>query len=116
MQKAWDHQRATLAAGKPVSPYHVELISVFERIYNFGNTGNAAVIATTLMNPLWVGLSLPEHGTPTFSSLLEMGKTAKDATYISDVNWPRNHLTKAPHTASKRSQIKNYGINHWEVS
>lgn len=116
LKKVWNHQKAVLAAKLPVSPYHLELTSILERIVNYGHTGNAAVIATTLMNPLWVGMSLPEHGTPTFNTLFEMGETATDPAYITDTLWPRNALTKAPYTASKRSQILNYGQNHWEVS
>lgn len=101
--------------GKRVSPYVVELASVLERTLNVAHTGNVAVIATTLMNRLYVGRSLMDHGTPTFNESVKMGHTHDDAVYVPEVLWPYNSDTREPITASRRSQIFNYGTDHWEV-
>lgn len=98
-----------------MSPYIVELSSVLERALNVAHTGNVRVIATSLMNPLFVGRSLVDHGTPTLSDHIIMGQTANDPVHIPDIKFPRNHTTRQPLTASKRSQIFNYGVQHWEV-
>lgn len=88
---------------------------MLERTHNYAHTGNGRVIATGLMNPLFVGMALPKHGMPTFSDILKFGATSKDMPYISDKDWPRHALTKQPRIASKRAQILTYGIEHWEV-
>lgn len=93
----------------------VELASVLERTLNVAHTGNVRVIATTLMNPLWVGRSLIDHGTPTFDKCVYMDLASKGGVRIVDTMWPRDQTTREPFTASKRSQIFNYGPEHWEV-
>lgn len=111
----WDHYLPIIRAGGQVPQYDVEIMSVFERTINFAHTGSARVLATTLMNPLWVGLSLIDHGTPTFRDLLVMGETASDRPYVPERLWPRHPTTKLPFVASKRAQILTYGAKHWEV-
>ena len=88
---------------------------MLERTHNYAHTGNARVVATSLMNPLFVGMALIKHGMPTFSDILKMGETSTDVPYILDKNWPRHALTKQPRFASKRAQILTYGNDHWEV-
>lgn len=116
IEKLWESQRDIMLKGLKVSPYIVELSSVLERALNVAHTGNVRVIATSLMNPLLVGRSLLDHGTPTFSQSVIMGHTAKDSVFITEAEWPCHSSSKLPLTSSKRSQIFNYGINHWEVS
>jgi hypothetical protein len=115
LRKLCDHYIPIIQNGGQVPEYAIEITSVIERTINFAHTGSTRVIATTLMNPLWVGLSLIDHGTPTFRDLLEMGETAADLPYISDRLWPRHPTTKLPFFASKRAQILTYGAKHWEV-
>lgn len=115
LEKLWASQRHVLEEGRQVSPYIVELSSVLERALNVAHTGNVRVIATSLMNPMWIGRSLVDHGTPTFDDRLVMGHTALDPVHIPDVKWPRNETSRLPLSASKRSQVLNYGPQHWEV-
>lgn len=115
LEKLWASQRQALLDGRQVSPYMVELSSVLERALNVAHTGNVRVIATSLMNPLFVGRSLIDHGTPTFHECVLMGQTAYDPVHIQDVQFPRQQALRQPLTASKRSQILNYGVEHWEV-
>lgn len=89
---------------------------MLERTLNVGHTGNVAVIATTLMDRLYVGRSLIDHGSPTFHECVKTGHTRSDIVNIPDVLWPRHHDTKEPLSASRRSQIFNYGVDQWEVS
>lgn len=115
IEKVWYAQQITLQKGKQVSPYIVELMSVLERTLNVAHTGNVSVIATSLMNPLWVGHSLVSHGTPTFHPCLNMAHTSTDAVYIPEAKWPQNKDTGQPCTSSRCSQVFNYGIAQWEV-
>lgn len=41
----------------------IELCAAIERGLNFMHTGNAAVIASSVMTPLWIGRALIEDGT-----------------------------------------------------
>lgn len=114
--KVWEHEQATLSKGLMVSPHIVELMCVLERTLNVAHTGNIAVIATSLMNPLWVGRSLVTHGTPTFHPCLKMGQTASQGRVtIPPDQWPRHKVTRQPLTCTKRSIIFNYGNQQWEV-
>lgn len=115
LEKLWLSQRQRLLDGTQISPYMVELASVLERALNVAHTGNVRVIATSLMNPLFVGRSLVDHGTSTFHECVLMGQTSLDAVHIPDIQFPRNQVLRQPLTASKRSQIFNYGAHHWEV-
>ncbi|KAF7970095.1 hypothetical protein HWV62_25024 [Athelia sp. TMB] len=114
IEKLWDSQQEALQQGKKISPYIIELSSVLERALNVAHTGNTQVIATALMNPLWVGRSLVDHGTPTFPDSVIIGHTMQDGVHIPQSRWPRHQIHQLPLTASKRSQILNYGVEQWE--
>lgn len=111
----WDSQQAALQNNQAISPYLVELASVLERTLNVAHTGNVAVIATTLMDPLYVGRSLVDHGSPTFHECLKITQLPKSSVSVPEHRWPRHMETREPFVASRRSQIFNYGIAHWEV-
>ncbi|KAF7973291.1 hypothetical protein HWV62_15669 [Athelia sp. TMB] len=115
IKKLYLSQADTLSGGREVSPYLVELASVLERTFAFAHTGNVRVIASKLMNSLLVGYCLIEHGTPLFHKCLNMGSTATDRVHIPPELWPCSRATKQPFVGSKRSQIFNYGVEHWEV-
>lgn len=102
--------------GLHVSPYILELTSVLERTLNVAHTGNVGVIATTLMDRLYVGRSLVDHGSPTFHECVKMDMSSQDPIRVPDIMWPRHPVTREPFTASRRSQIFNYGVDQWEVS
>lgn len=116
IERLWDSQLPVLDKGLHVSPYIVELASVLERTLNVAHTGNVGVIATTLMDRLYVGRSLVDHGSPTFHDCIKMGLSPQDTLHVPDILWPRHPVTREPFTASRRSQIFNYGMDQWEVS
>lgn len=116
IERTWEAQQATLAKGLVVTPYIVELMCVLERTLNVAHTGNVGVIATSLMNPLWVGRSLVAHGTPTFHPCVKMGHaSSQNRVFIPEEQWPRHKQTCQPLTSAKRSLTFNYGIQQWEV-
>lgn len=88
---------------------------MFERALNYLHTGNAAVIATTVMNPLWIGRSLIADGLPCFNP--EIAVVSKNGpTNVKMELWPYDTQRHRPFTASARSQILTYGENHFNVS
>lgn len=68
-------------------------MSVLERALNVAHTGNVRVIATSLINPMFVGRSLVNHSTPTFHECVVMDHTALDAVHIPDLKFPRSQAT-----------------------
>jgi hypothetical protein len=58
LECVWDMCKQSLCVQKQPKPTFVELCVSLERALNFMHTGNAAVITTTLMNPLWIGLAI----------------------------------------------------------
>ena len=79
------------------------------------HTGNASVISTSVMNPLWIGLSVIYDGLPCFN----------DTTFnvrnpcIGIVNfgqWPFDDKIQHPKTASKSRLLHSYGPDVFNVS
>lgn len=97
----------------PCPPVKVELISCIERSLNYGHTGNTKVIASALMNRLWVGLSLLRHGLPMFSPACSF---APNSVSIDVSRYPLHETTRVPYTASDRSQLIMFGPQQHLVS
>ena len=92
----------------------VELCSVVERALNYMHTGNAAVIATTVMNPLWIGRAVVKDGFPCLNSNVVDVINNKQV-YPKANQWPFNDLLRRPHSSSRRSHILTYGESHFNV-
>lgn len=92
----------------------VEFCSVLERALNFMHTGNTAVIATTVMNPLWIGRAILKDG---FPCLNKKKVQIIDSKYIqlNALEWPFNASSNRPHSSSRRSQLLTYGESHFHV-
>ncbi len=93
----------------------VEFCSVLERALNYMHTGNTAVIATTVMNPLWIGRAILKDGFPCLNQNIVQ---IIDSKYV-DIDpkrWPSNYKSNTPHSSSRRSQTLTYGDQHFNVS
>lgn len=92
----------------------VEFCSVLERALNFMHTGNTAVIATTVMNPLWIGRAILKDGFPCLNPKIVQIVNSKHV-QIDAVQWPQDFRHHRPHSSSRRSQILTYGESHFNV-
>lgn len=92
----------------------IELCSVLERALNFMHTGNAAVIATTVMTPLWIGRAILKDGFPCLN--MKIIQISGSYIQIDAKRWPFNPKLNGPHSSSRRAQILTYGESHFSVS
>jgi hypothetical protein len=113
LELVWQSAQSALQAKKRPKTTAVELCACLERALNYMHTGNAAVITTSLMNPLWIGPSVVQDGLPSLNSVLIPAQST--TCIVIDYNWPHNGKGQ-PRTASKASQIRNYGEGHFNVS
>ncbi|KAM6489215.1 hypothetical protein JOM56_015385 [Amanita muscaria] len=91
----------------------VELCSALERALNFMHTGNVAVIATSAMNPLWIGLSIIHDGLPCLNEAIL--PTVANKILIDKAQWPLNSRNM-PVSASRCAQIRTYSLGHYNFS
>lgn len=78
------------------------------------HTGNAAVIVTYVMNPLWIGNAVVRDGMPCFNMNM-VSLTQKSVSVIPET-WPYDCVRHQPKTSSKAAQIFSYGLGHFNVS
>ncbi|KIL55211.1 hypothetical protein M378DRAFT_182284 [Amanita muscaria Koide BX008] len=90
----------------------VELCSALERALNFMHTGNVAIIATSAMNPLWIGLSIIHDGLPCLNEAIL--PTVANKILIDKAQWPLNSRNM-PVSASRCAQIRTYGLGHYNI-
>lgn len=91
------------------------MCSVAERALNYMHTGNVAVIATSVMNPMWIGHSIVHDGIPCFNSRIvdfdRQGLPSVEKSY-----WPYDSTIQQPMSSAKKSQIYVYGTQIGQVS
>lgn len=92
----------------------VEFCSVLERALNFMHTGNMAVIATTVMTPMWIGRAIVKDGFPCINPMIVQIINSKHV-QIDALQWPQDRNRRRPHSSSRRSQILTYGEPHFNV-
>ncbi|KAL7279538.1 hypothetical protein ACG7TL_007384 [Trametes sanguinea] len=99
----WRKVAPTLAPGSSNKPnaVEVELISVFERLINFGHTGAMKVMATGVMDRLWPSRAILDTGYPAFSPALNFGGEDGLMPSMSVDHWPRNPATNYPLVSSR---------------
>jgi hypothetical protein len=85
-----------------------ELCSVLEQSLNFSHTGNTRVLATSLMDPLWVSKALIADGIPAFSPAVDFALSGNREPYIRLSHWPIARSTSKFALASKRLHLLNY--------
>ena len=96
-------------------PLLVEICLVTERALNYMHTGNAAVIATSVMNPLWIGLAIIQDGQPSFNPNYLVTAHGTRVKVVPEV-WPYNKKRHQPLSSSRRSQVLTYGEAYFNVS
>jgi hypothetical protein len=107
-------ERERMKTQNMVNAQNVELCAVLERALNYMHTGNVKVIATSVMNPMWIGQALLEDGLPClnpsivrfFSQTWELSAMEMKPTYSAGV----------PNTAAKRVILYNYNATVYNVS
>lgn len=115
LKQIFEQQRAEIIAGRSPDPVLVDLCSVIERGINYMHTGNAAVIATSVMNPLWIGQALIQDGIPCLNPKVV---NTLMATYITicHEHWPYDETFNLPKCSSRKAQVTTYGEAHYNVS
>jgi hypothetical protein len=104
-----------MSPGNTPEPVLVEVSSIVERALNYMHTGNASVIATSVMNPLWIGRAVIQDGIPCINPGVVRIQHDTPLT-VDSGKWPYDQHKHQPKTASSRSQILTYGQGHFNVS
>ena len=113
LERVWVIGNHTLEQEKHPELTLVEFDSALERALNFMHTGNVAVIATSVMNPLWIGLAIIHDGLPCLNPTIV--PTLTSSVFVNSREWPCN-TRHQPRSASKGSQLRTYGEGHFNVS
>jgi hypothetical protein len=99
-------------------PMHLELIASCERALCYCHTGNAAVLATSLMHPLGLSRGILEDGSPMLLRTIFERPTIHNASLngfkVIIAQWPIKD--NYPAMASKRAQVLTYSATHFHVS
>jgi hypothetical protein len=85
----------------------VEMCAVAERALNYMHTGNVAVIATTVMNPLWIGQAIIEDGMPCYNPQM-VSIDGSDLARVNRLTWPYDPTTHQPRSSARASQLYVY--------
>ncbi|KAF8666943.1 hypothetical protein AX14_006410 [Amanita brunnescens Koide BX004] len=115
IEKIYNQCSTSMIASRHPCPGLVELCSVAERALNYMHTGNAAVIATSVMNPLWVGNAIVRDGLPCFNTNIVALNHVSPVAIIQE-KWPFDTFRHHPKSSSKAAQIFTFGIGHFNVS
>jgi hypothetical protein len=116
LKKLWLQTLPSIDKGLVIDPLLVELCAVLERALNYMHTGNAKVLATTVMRPLWTSQALVQHGLPALSPIVRPGTAMTDPITVLAPDWPVNPATLHPYSAAHRSQVFTYGSQLARVS
>jgi hypothetical protein len=116
LERIWEHQLPLLRLDKKPSPQMIELCAMLERALAYGHTGNAKVLASSMMRPFWLIRSLLQQGWPTMAPTIGLVTNTTIPVSVSPANWPIVTRTNLPAIASKRAQIITYGLEHFEAS
>jgi hypothetical protein len=112
LSNVWKMGHDAITQKRHPDPVLVELCSALERALNFMHTGNVAVIATSAMNPLWIGLSIIHDGLPCINPAVVPSLTP--TVFIEKLRWPFNTRV-LPVSASRCAQIRTYGLGQYNV-
>jgi hypothetical protein len=112
IERLWHHGCVTAKEDRYPGSTTVELCSAAERALNFMHTGNVSVIATSAMNPLWIGLSIIHDGHPCINP--HIVPTLTSYPFVNRSRWPFNNKGQ-PTSASRGAQLRTYGQRHFNV-
>jgi hypothetical protein len=118
LEVLYEGEQRVVQKKKYPNTLHVEVCSVAERALNYMHTGNTAVIATSVMNDLWIGTSIVTDGLPCFNpDIVKIVQNSQTSKLIVDPKkWPYDHVKHQPKSCSGRAQILTYDLNHFNVS
>ena len=114
IEHIYNHERSNMNKGRPVNPLNVELCAVLERALNYMHSGNTKVIATSVMNPLWIGKALLEDGLPCLNP--KMVRFHATTWEVRGEYWPYDRSTGIPKSAAKCVFDTNYSGAIYNVS
>ena len=108
---------STIQSGRTTNPYLLEFACALERLLAFAHTGNAKVLSSAVMKPLFMIQSVLTMGLPTIMKAI-FHEPFQNATLftIQEELWPLNKSSKGPAICSKRSHILSYDESHYLVS
>ncbi|KAG0692492.1 hypothetical protein DFH29DRAFT_1046484 [Suillus ampliporus] len=115
LERIWEHQQPLMVQKQRPSPQMVELCAMLERALAYAHTGNAKVLASSLMRPFWLIRSLLEQGLPTLAPTVHCEVSGVLPVSVSPADWPTVTCLNLPAIASKRSQILTYGAEHFQA-
>jgi hypothetical protein len=108
---------AQLQQGRPISPYIQEFGCALERALAYAHTGNAKVLSSGVMGPLFMIRGMVQHGMPTINKAVYQTPIQSSMPFIvHSVTWPLTKSKKYPAICTKRSHILNYGEEYYMVS
>ena len=76
------------------------------------HTGNAAVIATRVMNPLWIGRSIVQDGIPCLNGQMINTGSLFNRVVVNVEMWPYDVGKHQVLTCSQHVQVLTYGEAH----
>jgi hypothetical protein len=103
------------ASPEDSNPSLVEITAVVERALNYMHTGNAKVISTSTMNPLWIGFSIIYDGLPCFNGTIVNTRNPGHG-IVNLSQWPFDERIQRPKSASKSGLLHYYGPDVFNVS
>ncbi|KAH0825872.1 hypothetical protein J3R83DRAFT_7741 [Lanmaoa asiatica] len=114
IEHLWDRSQHLLDDRKPILPFLIENVAMFERILNFATTGNAQVLLRQLMDRAWLSLGCITDGLPCVSDeFIHHASFSTDTLILGVKSWPIDDKSRCPQTASKRVQVLTYGQSHY---
>ena len=102
IEKIYNEGKIALECGDHPNPLLVELMSVAEHALNYMHTGNTAVIATSVMNALWIGRSIVQDGLPCLNQKIVSLSSNAWITF-SEKKWPWDDVKHKPKTSADRA-------------
>ena len=114
LEQIYEQADKALTNAKQPDPLWVEVCCAAKRALNYMHTGNTAVITTSLMNPLWIGRSIPKDGLPCFNPSI-VSVTFNSTIRMIDAKWPWDSKKHRPKSCSERCQVLTYNSSHYNV-
>ncbi|KAH8978979.1 hypothetical protein EDB83DRAFT_2537418 [Lactarius deliciosus] len=114
IESIYNLERQRLRNGSMPCHMRIELIAALERVLCFCHTGNTAVFATGLMNPLGLSKGALKDGFPMLQDVFEqptIKSAMKHGFGIAHHKWPLKN--GYPAVASKKAQILSYSMRHF---
>jgi len=117
IQGLYQNEMALIKKNTLPCPYRLELVAALERVLCYCHTGNTAVLATSLMNPLGLSRGIVKDGFPMLHKVFiqsQITSAMKRGFEVDARTWPLKD--GYPAVASRRAQTLTYSLEHFMVS